>query len=98
MPPYPTGNAQTVNNLKQGTSETFAIMWIIESSEAEKGTLNLPHTQLRFLNPMASDGEVAVCVRCLPGITGQANLTCHSQTLSKSVSNATELIGVFDIH
>lgn len=56
-------------------------MRIVDLYKPEKGSLGCPYGGCVFFNPVPSDGEVAICVTCLPCITGDINGATDGATL-----------------
>ena len=59
----------------------------VHLSEPEESMLKCPHSWLAFLNPMSCDRKITICVRCLPCVAGQTNLSGNKLALQAHESN-----------
>ena len=62
-------NADTIENLEQGTAEALTIVSIIHLCKSEQCGLALPLSWMVFFNPMPSDSKVSIRIAGLPRIT-----------------------------
>ena len=60
--------ADPFDNFKQSLAQPLAIVSVAESREAKESALELPLRWHRFLDPMACDRKVTVCIAGFPSI------------------------------
>jgi hypothetical protein len=71
---YLVCNAHPIEDLEESLTKPLAAVRIIDTREAEQGTLELPLCRCSFLNPMPCDSKIAIGIACLPGVTRYIDL------------------------
>jgi len=74
-------NPNTIKNFEQGTTESLAIMCIVDFGEPKERTFDLPLHGYLLLNPMSRYSEKPVNIASLPRITSGIDMTANSSTL-----------------
>ena len=62
-------NTYAIQYFKQSTAKAFSIVRIVNFGETKKCALTFPLSGAVFLNPVASDGKIAISVASLPRVT-----------------------------
>jgi succinate dehydrogenase/fumarate reductase cytochrome b subunit len=65
----PVCNNYAIQYFKQSITKAFFVVHIVNFGATKKCTLTFPLSGAVFLNPVASDGKIAISVASLPCIT-----------------------------
>lgn len=80
-------NPKSINNFKKSTTQSLAVVCVVESYKAKKSTMKLPNSCVWLFDPVSSDSKITVCVWRLPSIAREAHLTLDNFALPNKLLN-----------